>query len=111
MSSPKRGEDPELDRVTDWFEALDNYRQRLGMCIRTALDEVIDTPRTRRWDLRQCGKQEMAYVGVKVEHVIREEFDLTPAEPKRPDYCIDGVYVDCKWSKEWCGWSIPQEAI
>lgn len=82
-----------------------------GECIRTALDEVIDTARTGRWDLKQCGDQEKAYVGVKVENVIRGRFELPPARRKMPDYEIDGVDVDCKWSKNMWGWSIPTEAV
>lgn len=82
-----------------------------GECIRTALDEIIDTARTGRWDLRQCGDQEKAYVGVKVENVVRGRFELPPARRKKPDFEIDGVDVDCKWTKNMWGWSIPSEAV
>lgn len=107
---PPRGADPELDRVSEWFESQGDLEQTFGMCVRTAIDEVIDTPRTGRWNLDDCGKQEQAYVGVKVEHVIRARFDLA-CGPNRMDYCIDGVDVDCKWSKNWGGWEIPREAV
>jgi Restriction endonuclease NaeI len=107
---PPRGVDPELDRVSDWFESQDDLEEAFGMCVRTAIDEVIDTPRTGRWNFNDCGKQELAYAGVKVEHVIRARFDLASGL-NRMDYCVDGVDVDCKWSKKWGGWEIPREAV
>jgi hypothetical protein len=79
---PPREVDPELDRVSDWFESQDDLEEAFGMCVRTAIDEVIDTPRTGRWNFNDCGKQELAYVD-----------------------------VDCKWSKKWGGWQIPREAV
>lgn len=106
---PARGVDPELDRVIDWFESQDNLEEAFGMCVRTAIDEVIDTPRTGRWDLNYCANEEKNYVGVKLEHVVRARFDLAYG-PRGMDYCVDGVDVDCKWSKNWCAWSIPREA-
>jgi hypothetical protein len=27
------------------------------------------------------------------------------------DYCVEGIDVDCKWSKKWGGWQIPREAV
>lgn len=111
-SAPERGADPALDRVTDWLLGQPDYATRFGSAIRQALDEVIDTPRTERWSLEQCNDQEKAYVGVKLEHVIKAEFDLAAgAGPGLPDYEIDSVPVDCKWSKKWGGWQIPLEAV
>jgi len=80
------------------------------MAVRTGLDEIIDTARTGRWDLEQCGDQEKAYVGVKVEHVIRGCFDFLKGSHGM-DYEIDGVDVDCKWSKNFGQWQIPREAV
>lgn len=107
---PERGEDPELDLVTDWFNSQGHLEESFGSCIRVALDEVIDTPRTARWDIAVCNKQEQAYVGVKIEHVIRAHFDLPPGQ-KKMDYCIDGVDIDCKWSRKWGAWQIPKQAV
>ena len=39
---PARGVDQELDRVFDWFELQDELEEAFGMCVRTAIDEVID---------------------------------------------------------------------
>jgi hypothetical protein len=108
---PEQGVDPELDRVTDWFRARGNLEQAFGVSIRTALDEVIDTPRTGRWSFEQCQKPEMTYMGYKLEHVIRRQFDLGPVRPRKMDYRIDGIDVDCKWSKTFGHWEIPLEAV
>ncbi|HEX2040849.1 MAG TPA: NaeI family type II restriction endonuclease [Acidimicrobiales bacterium] len=107
---PARGEDVELDLVTDWFSnSFADMPGRFGAAIRKALDELIDTPRTGRWSIEQCNKQEKAYVGVKVEHVIREQFGLPHGV--RADFAVAGVDVDCKWSNEVGCWQIPIEAV
>lgn len=109
---PLQGEDhdEELQTVADWFHQRGDLAAAFGVAIRTSLDEVIDTPRTKRWSLEQCGDQEKAYVGVKVEHVIRGIFDLPPG-PGKMDYDVAGVDVDCKWSKTFGRWQIPREAV
>ncbi|MGY1763039.1 NaeI family type II restriction endonuclease [Geodermatophilus sp. SYSU D00779] len=110
MQSSRYGQDLDLDRVLTWFQNKEDVIGTLGRCIRTSLDEVIDTARTGRWDLDACGDQEKAYVGVKVEHVIRAAFDLSCGQ-EGMDYRVDGVDVDCKWSKNFGGWQIPREAV
>lgn len=102
-------DDPGLGEVERWFLQQGDLAHRFGCAVRTALDEVIDTTRTSRWSLDQCNDQEKAYVGVKVEHVVRGEFELK-AGRRGMDYCIEGVDVDCKWSKNFGGWQIPVEA-
>jgi hypothetical protein len=107
---PARGTDSELDNVTDWFTTQGDLVEAFGVAVRTALDEVIDTARTGRWDLESCGDQEKGYVGVKVENVIRGRFVLDPGR-RGQDYDVGGVDVDCKWSKNFGGWQIPLEAV
>lgn len=108
---PEPGVDPELDRVTAWFETQGELQELFGVAIRRALDEIIDTARTGRWDLEQCNDQEKAYVGVKIEHVIRGTFDLGQGEQYKMDFDVEGIDVDCKWSKNFGGWQIPNEAV
>lgn len=110
MPPPDRGVDHELDDVTDWFEAQGDLVEAFGVAVRTALDEVIDTARTGRWDLESCGDQEKGYVGVKVENVIRGRFGFDPGK-RGQDYDVGGIDVDCKWSKNFGGWQIPIEAV
>lgn len=103
--------DDDIERVHSALAAQDDPIEVFGACIRTALDEVIDTARTGRWDLEACGDQEKAYVGVKVENVVRGAFDLPPVRRGMPDYEIAGIPVDCKWTKTMWRWSIPTEAV
>ncbi len=102
-----RPEDAELDRV---FQFFDQRRNVFGSCIRQALDEVISSGRTRRWNLDQCNNQEKAYVGVNLENVIRDAFDLKPGIAGM-DFDVAGIDVDCKWSRSFGGWQIPKEAV
>lgn len=79
-----------------------------GRAIRQAIDEVLDGPRTGRWDLAQLEKTEKTYVGTKVEIVVREALGLDRG-PKL-DLEIDGHHIDTKWAMN-SGWQIPREAI
>jgi hypothetical protein len=103
-------EDGALERVALHLE----HPKRVDIlvaAIRQALDEVIATGRTGRWNLDQCNDQEKAYVGVNLENVLRLRLGLPPHQPRRPDFVIEGVEVDCKWSRNWGGWQIPMEAV
>ena len=102
--------DPQLDLVEAWFRQQTDLIGTFGVAVRTALDEVIETARTTRWDLEQCGNQEKAYVGVKLENVVRGLFNFEPGALGM-DFDVDGVDVDCKWSKSWGRWQIPCEAV
>lgn len=99
-----------LDLVVDWFLKLPVFEATAGLAVREAIDQVIDTPRTRRWRLEQLHRQELAYLGVRVEIVLRAALSLPPGQ-YRQDFGIAGTDVDCKWSKYWGGWEIPPEAV
>lgn len=112
MTAPGRplGADPELDRVAAFLRSAQRL-EGIRFAVRRALDEVIATNRTRRWNLDQCNNQEKAYVGVNLENILREVLELPPHRPRRPDFEIDGIEVDCKWSRSFNGWMIPREAM
>src|SRR5687767_5744114 len=63
--------DRQLNAVADWIRA-EVHRQGktlagvFGASIRRALDEVIDGPRTGRWDVSQLEKTEKTYIGTKI---------------------------------------------
>jgi hypothetical protein len=107
---PDPSTDVELNRVVAWFKAHSNLAIEFGQAIRESIDAVIDTPNTGRWDLEQCDRVEKSYLGFKVENVVRGNWDL-PLGQHGMDYSIDGVDVDCKWSKNFGGWQIPMEAV
>jgi hypothetical protein len=109
VPAPEPGVDLELDQVTAWFVARDDMTEQFGLAIRNALDELIDTARTRRVSFEECDQLEQRYMGFKLEHVIRGQFELEHG--KRMDYSVDGIDVDCKWSKNFKEWTIPREAV
>jgi hypothetical protein len=76
--------------------------------VRKTIDEVLDGPRTGRWDFGQLEKTEQTYVGTKLEIVARTELKLEHAGFM--DLEIEGYPVDLKWSKK-SVWQIPREAV
>lgn len=106
MSNPVAHTDDELLRVSKHFK---RHASQFGPIIRAATDEVIATHRTRRWNLDECSRQEMAYLGVNIENVIRDSLDLPPGS--KMDFSVAGVDVDCKWSRNFGQWQIPREAL
>ncbi|KQX47308.1 MULTISPECIES: NaeI family type II restriction endonuclease [unclassified Streptomyces] len=103
---------PEADRgidvAFDFFSP--DVSRRMGAIIRKATDEVIATPRTRRWTLDQCNDQEKGYLGVNIENIVRGEYQLDEGSAGM-DFDVRGVDVDCKWSRNFGGWQIPPEAV
>lgn len=80
----------------------------LGDAIRRAVDEVVDGPRTGRWDLHELEKTEKTYIGTRIEIVVRNALGL---EKKGPlDTWIAGFPVDIKFSIN-SVWAIPDEAV
>ncbi len=79
-----------------------------GGAIRQSIDEVLDGPRTGRWDFLQLEKTEKTYVGTKIEIVVRSSLGLERG-PKL-DLEIDGHHVDTKWAMN-SAWQIPREAL
>ena len=76
--------------------------------VRKTIDEVLDGPRTGRWDYGQLEKTEQTYVGTKLEIIARTELGLEHAGFM--DLEIESYPVDIKWSKT-SVWQIPREAV
>jgi hypothetical protein len=101
--------DPGLDAVVERLLELAGPQPGalFADAIRQSIDEVLDGPRTGRWDFDQLEKTEKTYVGTKVEVVIRAALALERGP--RLDLQIAGKDVDIKWAMN-SGWQIPQEA-
>jgi hypothetical protein len=107
--------DPPLEDVWEW---LQGYPSRAGdrldldatfsRAIRQAIDEVIDGSRTGRYRYEELESQEKAYIGTRIEIVVRTRFELEPEG--RLDTVVAGHPVDFKWSAKG-GWMIPTEAV
>lgn len=110
VPDPVGGPDPELDAVEARLRALGgpDPATRYGTAIRRSINEVLDGPRTGRWDFGQLEKTEKTYVGTKLEIVVRVALGLERGPVL--DLDIDGVPVDIKWAMD-SSWQIPLEAV
>lgn len=77
--------------------------------IRAAIDEVVDGPRTGRWDIDQLEKVEKTYIGTKLEIILRSKLELPRGSVC--DMTLAGVETDIKWSKVHSDWEIPSENV
>jgi len=85
---------------------VERLRMEFPSLIRRAIDEVIDTPRTKRLKLSQLEKTEKTYIGTKIEILLRDFLGL----PKGLlDLEVDGMDVDIK-NTVTGNWMIPDEA-
>jgi hypothetical protein len=96
-----------LEEVGAWLASRD-LRVLIPFAVRTAIDEVIDGPRTGRWSEDQLEKTEKIYVGTKIEIVVRTALQLE--RTGKLDTVICGHTVDFKWSFT-SQWEFPSEAI
>lgn len=103
-------EDPGLERVVKALNQLtgDHPAALFGDAIRQSIDEVLDGPRTGRWDFAQLEKTEKTYVGTKLEIVVRTALGLERGT--KLDLEIESEAVDVKWAMN-SSWQIPLEAI
>jgi hypothetical protein len=101
------------------FDALDKIRHaimsrvggpeklatRFPLLIREAIDFVLDPVRTARTRMAELDNVEKTFVGLKIEHYVRDMLDV----PKGlRDLVIDGMDVDVKNTTQ-DTWMIPQE--
>lgn len=98
--------DTELAAVVARFQSIPRLTTVVGQAIRQAFNEVVDGARTRRYRYEQLDKEEKAYIGKKVEIILRNTLSLPKGDVC--DLAIDGTEVDIKWSMSG-NWMIPQE--
>jgi hypothetical protein len=107
--------DRELEAVRNWIlehpqraaTGLD-LEATFSRAIRQAIDEVIDGARTGRYRYEELESQEKAYIGTRIEIVVRTTFELE--REGKLDTVIAGSAVDFKWSAR-KAWMIPREAV
>lgn len=80
----------------------------MGRALRRAFDEVLDGPRTGRYDITKLEKVEKTYIGTKVEILLRTALGLDRGRVM--DVLICGHEVDVKFSISGA-WMIPREAV
>jgi len=112
---PEEVLDQPLEDVWSWLQdhprrAKDelDLEATFSRAIRQAIDEVIDGSRTGRYRYDELEKQEKAYIGTRIEIVVRTRFELE--REGKLDTVIAGHAVDFKWSAKG-DWMIPREAL
>ena len=84
----------------------ESLKQQLPVLIKNAVDFVIDPVRTARTTIAELDKVEKTFIGLKIEHYLRDWLGV-PKGLKR-DISIDGIEVDIK-NTIGSTWMIPQE--
>ena len=93
------------DEIVTRAGGIEALTERFPEIIRDALDFVLDSVRTAQTRLCELDNVEKSFIGLKVEHFIRDLLDL----PKGlRDLQINGIDVDIKNTVNE-NWSIPQE--
>jgi len=91
--------------ISDAAGGIDRLNAEFPQTIRDAIDFVIDPIRTGRTQLKHLDNVEKTFVGLKIEHFIR---DLLNAPKGIRDLVIDGIDVDIK-NTLGNSWMIPPE--
>jgi hypothetical protein len=94
------------DGIFNRARGHDRLRTELPILIKNAVDFVLDPERTARTDISELDKVEKTFIGLKIEHFLRDWLDV-PKGLKR-DLQIDGVEVDIK-NAIGVTWMIPPE--
>jgi Restriction endonuclease NaeI len=93
------------DAIWQRSEGQENLQSKLPILITEAIDFVVDPVRTGRNALSELDNVEKTFVGLKIEHFLRDFLDV----PKGlRDLIIDGMDVDVKNTVS-ATWMIPQE--
>lgn len=93
------------DEIVQRLGSLENVRARFPLIVRDAVDFVLDPVQTARTMLRELDNVEKTFIGLKLEHNVRDMLDV----PKGlRDLEICGKDVDIKNTVQ-NNWSIPLE--
>lgn len=102
------GLDVERAQVVGRLNRLDPDGARFAEVLRDTLDQLLDGQRTGRYAETELRKTEKTHMGTLVEINLHRAFDFEDGTVT--DYRIDGIEVDCKFSRRFGGWEIPLEA-
>lgn len=99
---------PIVKAILEAAGGRDEFEINIPLILRTAIDEVIDTPRTGRFLLEQTEKTEKTYLGTKVEILVRAFLKFKKGSIL--DMNVKGAEVDIK-NTMGSNWSIPKENV
>lgn len=96
------------DAILRHADGYESFRRQVPRLLRQAIDEVIDTARSRRYTISELEKTEKTYIGTKIEIFLRNYLGVDRGQVL--DLLIDGVEVDVKNTIKFA-WTIPNEAL
>ena len=98
--------DKELSIIINYFSKLN--LEEISRVFRYTFDQIYDGQRTGRFSFDQLYKTEKTPFGTLIEINLQKRFGLIDGNIL--DFSIEGIEVDCKFSKDIGGWMIPDEA-
>lgn len=99
---------PIVEAIIEQAGGFPAFARDAPRIIRQAIDEVIDTPRTNRFVLRDTEKTEKTYLGTKIENLLRGWLQFSRG--RNLDLSVRGAEVDVKNTMSG-NWAIPIEAV
>lgn len=87
---------------------IESFKTKIPRIFRTAIDEVIDAPRTGRLLIDEVEKTEKTYLGTKIEILLRDCLGFPRGSDL--DLNVNGVECDIKHTMR-TSWSIPKENL
>lgn len=100
--------DSALEEVVAALRDLDPDGTRMARTLRNTLDQLYDGQHTGRYRWDQLHKTEKTHCGTLVEINLQRDFQFLDGD--KLDFAIAGHEVDCKYSQDFGGWMIPNEA-
>lgn len=93
------------DEIASRTGGLESLQRNFPLLVRDAVDFVLDSVRTARTQVAELDNVEKTFIGLKLEHFVRDMLDV----PKGVrDLVVAGMDVDIK-NTVGSNWSIPQE--
>lgn len=99
---------PIVRAIFDAAGGREEFEVEVPILLRTAIDEVIDAPRTGRYLLSETEKTEKTYLGTKVEILFRSFLKFPRGSVL--DMNVKGAECDIK-NTMGSNWSIPRENV
>jgi hypothetical protein len=102
-------EDQEFEAVESAIMAIDGLEQRTVIVARSAIDNVLQGDRTKRYSIAQLSPEEKKHIGTQIENGLRSAlFDNRRGATL--DTSIAGIEIDIK-NTIGSNWMIPPEAV
>ena len=87
---------------------IEKFRKKVPLLLRKAIDEVIDSPRTKRFTLDETKINERIYLGTKIRVQLRNRLQLGRLKMLGRSFGETEVGIQSTINQ---AWSLPSEAI